>query len=89
MDIQTLREAGELCDLCGGELAIGTTELRIRVQGDLVVIENLPAAICNQCGEAYFSADISHKIDQLVAHRKDLKPLRYESAPVYSPELVT
>ena len=78
----------DLCDLCGGELKEGTTELNLRVDGELVVCENLPADVCGQCGEAYFSAAVSHQIDDLIARRKELEPLRYERVPVFSPELV-
>ncbi len=81
-------ETKDLCDLCGGELKGGLTELKLRVGGELVVCEDLPAEVCRQCGEAYFSAEVSHQIDDIIARRKELKPLRYETVPVFSPELV-
>jgi len=81
-------ELKDLCDFCGGELHEGITELKLRVEGDLVICENLPAQICSQCGEAYFSAQVSHQIDAIIARRKGIKPLRYETVPVYSPALV-
>jgi YgiT-type zinc finger domain-containing protein len=81
-------EPKNLCDFCGGELRPGTTEMEVRINGELVVIEDLSALICHQCGEAYFTAQVSRQIDDILARRKELKPLRYESVPVFSPELV-
>jgi YgiT-type zinc finger domain-containing protein len=86
--VRSFDETKDLCDFCGGELHAGTTELKLRVDGELVICENLPAQICSQCGEAYFSAQVSHQIDEIIARRKGLKPLRYETVPVFSPELV-
>lgn len=81
-------QAKNLCDFCGGELRSGITELEARVEGELVVVENLGALICQQCGEAYFTPQVSRQIDDIMARRKELKPVRYESVPVFSPELV-
>ncbi len=81
-------ETKDLCDFCGGELRAGTTDLKLRVDREFVICENLPAQICSQCGEAYFSAHVSHQIDEIIARRKALTPLRYETVPVFSPELV-
>jgi len=88
MNMNTYDETRDLCDFCGGELHEGITELKLRVDGELVVCENLPAQICSQCGEAYFSPLVSRQIDEIIARRKGLKPLRYETVPVFSPELI-
>ncbi|NCO35266.1 MAG: type II toxin-antitoxin system MqsA family antitoxin [Armatimonadetes bacterium] len=81
--------ANDLCDFCSGALHEGVTEIELRVEGDWLICENLPAQICQQCGEAYFSAKVTHQIDEIIAKRKELKPLRYETAPVFSPALVS
>jgi len=86
--MEKTEEPKDLCDFCGGELREGITELKLRVEGDLVICENLPAQICSQCGEAYFSAQVSYQIDAILARRKGIKPLRYETVPVFSPALV-
>lgn len=88
MKMKAHDETKDLCDFCGGELREGTTELKLRIEGDLVICDNLPAQICSQCGEAYFSAQVSHQVDEILARRKALKPLRYETAPVFSPALI-
>ena len=88
-EVNEIEESKNLCDFCGGELRLGVTEMEVRLNGELVVIENLSALICHQCGEAYFTAPVSRQIDDILARRKELTPLRYESVPVFSPELVS
>jgi YgiT-type zinc finger domain-containing protein len=86
--METVGETKDLCDFCGGELQAGVTELELRVEGKRLICENLPAQVCGQCGEAYFTAQVSHQIDDIIARHKELQPLRYETVPVFSPELV-
>lgn len=33
---------------------------------ELIVLNNVPALVCKQCGEKYFEAKVSHKIDQKI-----------------------
>ena len=79
----------DLCDFCEGELQEGITSLELRIDGDLIVCEALPAQICRQCGEAYFSAQVAHQIDQIIERRKELKPIRYTQVPVFSIESIS
>ena len=54
------------CSLCGGILREGKTELVIKLEDQAVVIKNLPAYVCEDCGEAYFTPDTSRKIDKIM-----------------------
>ncbi len=62
------------CALCNGKLEEGTTEFMARASGEVVIINNVPALVCEQCGEAYYTVEISRKIDAVMreAHRKKL-----------------
>ena len=62
------------CALCNGKLEEGTTEFMARASGEVVIINNVPALVCEQCGEAYYSLETSRKIDAVMneAHRKKL-----------------
>lgn len=53
----------EKCSFCKGTLTLGTTEFIAKVQNEVIVIRDVPAYVCRQCGEAYFSAETSRKID--------------------------
>jgi len=62
------------CALCNGKLEEGTTEFMARASGEVVIINDVPALVCEQCGEAYYSLETSRKIDAVMreAHRKKL-----------------
>ena len=42
--------------------------------GEVIVIKDVPAYVCEQCGEAYYAAAISRNIDRVMrdAHQKKL-----------------
>ena len=48
--------------------------------------EELPAEVCRQCGERYFSTEVSEKIDRFLERYRREKPSRYLPTPVYSKE---
>lgn len=54
------------CHHCGGEIA----EQKIRVdfwwEGKLYLLEDVPAGVCKQCGEKYFTAKVSKEMDEMV-----------------------
>ena len=52
------------CTFCGGEVAEERIEYDYRRRGHLLVISNVPAGVCRQCGEKYFTADVVKKLDQ-------------------------
>lgn len=53
------------CTFCGGEVAERRIEYDYRRKGHLLVISNVPAGICSQCGEKYFTPDVLKKADDL------------------------
>lgn len=78
----------DLCDLCGGELEHKMVDIELHIQKELLICEDLPADVCKQCGEKYFSAEVSTKIDEFVKKYKEEKPLRYIPVPVFPGDLV-
>ena len=78
----------DLCDLCGGELKHKKVDLELHIQKELLICEGLPADVCKQCGEKYFDAEVSAKIDEFIKKYKKEKPLRYIPVPVFSGDLV-
>jgi YgiT-type zinc finger domain-containing protein len=54
------------CSFCKGKLINGKTEFIARVRDEILVVKNVSALICNECGEAYYSPDESRKIDKLM-----------------------
>ena len=79
----------DLCDICGGELLHNqTTDLEVWWKGELIVCRGLPADVCSQCGEAYFSAEVSEGLDRFLAEHHRHRPTRYIPVPEYSAEAV-
>lgn len=51
------------CSLCKGHLSYGKTDFIARIGEKIISIKNVPAYICDNCNESYFTADVSRKID--------------------------
>jgi YgiT-type zinc finger domain-containing protein len=54
------------CYFCGGEVKEQVTEIEFRWKGNLYLVEGVPTGICQQCGEKYFTAEVSKAIDRSV-----------------------
>jgi len=54
------------CTFCKGTLHEGKTEFIARVGDEIIVIKEVPAFVCDRCGEAYYSPDISRRIDAVM-----------------------
>jgi len=52
------------CYFCGGEVVERVIELEYKWKGQLYIIEGVPVGICQQCGEKYFTAQVSEAIDR-------------------------
>ncbi len=70
----------ETCYFCGhGQLVEKRVTLDVRRGDRLTVVEEVPARVCDSCGEQYFSAEVSRKLDRLLA---EARPDRTIEVPV-------
>jgi len=54
------------CTICkNGETKPGLTSSLFERDGRLVVIRNIPAEVCQTCGEAYTSSEVTDKVLKL------------------------
>ncbi len=60
------------CPVCGGSRKEGLTTFTADYKSALVVIRNVPAFICSQCGEEWITDDIAAKVESLAssAHKE-------------------
>jgi YgiT-type zinc finger domain-containing protein len=72
------------CDRCGGELRPGTTTLEVWRGEQLIVIREVPADVCQQCKEAYISADVSERLDHFLEEYQCHRPQQYLAVPQYT-----
>ena len=73
---------GETCEYCGGPIVERRVTLHRRVKGEYVLIENVPAGVCTQCGTRYYTANVLKTIEESVRGRR--KAERKVLVPVYS-----
>ena len=69
------------CDICGGKREKKLVSYNIIFEGRLVVVENVPAEVCGQCGEQYFAPNTVEILQKTVWSKK--KPKRIIETPVY------
>jgi YgiT-type zinc finger domain-containing protein len=54
------------CPLCGGRKTSGKTTYSVDLGFGVVVVRNVSATICDQCGEEWIGAEVSRKLEKLV-----------------------
>ncbi|MEN6516776.1 MAG: type II toxin-antitoxin system MqsA family antitoxin [Methanospirillum sp.] len=62
------------CSLGKGAIREGTAEFIARAGEEVVAIRDVPAYVCEECGEARYTAEVSRKIDAVMrgAHDRNL-----------------
>ncbi|MEA1947028.1 MAG: type II toxin-antitoxin system MqsA family antitoxin [Thermodesulfobacteriota bacterium] len=55
-----------LCPLCNGNIENGTTTFTVDYKSGVVVVRNVPAFVCSQCGEAWLNDDMSANMEEIV-----------------------
>lgn len=65
------------CGTCNGELKEGITDFIVKVDGNIIIIKKVPALICEDCGEKYYTPTVSKRIDEVMKEyyksRTDIK----------------
>ncbi|MBT4503918.1 MAG: type II toxin-antitoxin system MqsA family antitoxin [Gemmatimonadetes bacterium] len=69
------------CDICGGPVTEQTVTYRIELSDRLIVVENVPAKVCLQCGERLYSAGTVERLQRTVW--EDKPPSRVLETPVF------
>lgn len=65
-----MHEYGD-CSFCGGEVKEETVELDYRDRGQLYVFREVPAGVCQQCGEKYLVARTAKAIEHAIRTKKE------------------
>ncbi len=63
------------CLLCGGQKKPGKTIYSVDLGFGVIVVRNVPATLCDQCGEEWISPEVASQLELLVeeARRKKLQ----------------
>jgi YgiT-type zinc finger domain-containing protein len=83
LDLDQLRSAirrsngGDACPLCGGTKRPGSTTFTADLGFGVVVVRDVPATVCSQCGADWISDDVVSRLEGLLADAK-VKRLQVE-----------
>lgn len=74
------------CYFCKGKTQIKKVNVDFRWGDRLFVVQEVPVEICTQCGERYYSAEVSKKLDELVKKQGSSlkKPQKTLEVPIFS-----
>jgi HTH-type transcriptional regulator / antitoxin MqsA len=61
-----------------------TITVDLRINDKLLIVEGVPAKVCDTCGEKIFTPDVTKKLQNLAKRRK--KPPRTRRVPVFTLE---
>ncbi len=69
-------KAGETCYFCSrGILEERRVTVDFRWGDRLVIIENVPAKVCNECGERYYTAKVVREMEQIAKEERKEREL--------------
>ena len=67
-----MKKKGEnICPLCGASMKPGTTTFTAELGFGIVVVRNVPATVCSQCGADWLSDEVSERIENIVEEAKN------------------
>ena len=61
------------CYFCGEKLKKEKTNIARYWGKELIALNNVPVLVCTACGERYFSAKVSHRIDAMIKEALERK----------------
>ena len=60
----------DICPICGGKKNNSTTSFTVDYNTGIVIVREVPAKVCSQCGEEWISDDIASKLEEIVSISK-------------------
>lgn len=77
---EQLKKYPSKCSVCGGTVAERTIDIPLPdSEGTIRLIEEVPAGVCDECGEYYLTVETSRAIDRLL----DAPPSREDKISVW------
>ncbi len=67
--------SASICPLCGGSKRAGTTTFTAELGFGVLVVRNVQALVCAQCGADWIADEVAARIEELVG---DAKKRRYQ-----------
>jgi HTH-type transcriptional regulator / antitoxin MqsA len=80
---KTRYDYGE-CHVCGERMREQLIKQDFWIKGDLIVIEDVPAGVCPQCGEKVVNAATGQQLAALLVDQQSVQSARKISVPIIS-----
>ena len=64
---------GDRCEFCDGKMEQRRVLARFRYEEQAIYIENVPAWVCNKCGEQYFDAPVYKRLERIAQQRQHIQ----------------
>ena len=65
----------DTCNVCGGKIKPKRIIYIKEHNGQVIAIDNVPAEVCERCGEEYFSPKVADKIRRIIQSKNWIKTL--------------
>lgn len=69
------------CYFCGGELVAQMTTFVHEAHGEVKIVRNVPAYVCQQCGEREYTQETTHQL--LMFLQQSPRPVEILQVPAY------
>ncbi len=60
---------GETCEYCGGKIVEKSVTLHRQIKDKYMLLEDVPAGVCRQCGTRYYTANVLKTIEEHIRGR--------------------
>jgi YgiT-type zinc finger domain-containing protein len=65
------RVVSERCPLCGGRKQLGQTTYSVDLGSGVILVRNVPATVCVQCGETWIDHYTAQKLEQITQEARE------------------
>ena len=70
------------CHVCGGALVERKIDQEFRIKGELIVVREVPAGVCQRCGEKVVRAEVGKQLTAIVTDVNSLRRAATIAVPV-------
>lgn len=69
------------CEICDTPMKERIIKQNFWIRGELIVVEDVPAGVCPQCGEKVVKADVGHWLEELLQNADQIAKAPRISVP--------
>jgi YgiT-type zinc finger domain-containing protein len=60
------------CEFCDGGITKKLVQTRFKFKGQTIYVDDVPAWVCDRCGEKYFDAEVYKQLENIARRRKSI-----------------